>query len=605
MHTPFAVRLIQRGARLRRFPVVRFGVLRFPAGLILLVLAGALPTAAQNVRLKTDITGLKGAPLANARLLLSATTLADEAISPLQARRLFARGSEEIALALQPFGFYRATVESKLDENGEEWTAHYTVQPGPAVIIDSVDVRVEGDGAEDSTIVAALKTFPLTPGDTLLHAPYDLFKLTTASTALEAGYLDAKWTTHEISVNRESSRATIRAVMETGPLYRFGKTTLRQDWVNERLLLGQIPYKEGDPFRFSKLLALQTAMTSVPYFSSVEIQPDREHADGTSVPVNVTLTPSRPRRYEVGAGYGTDTGLRGKARVEFRRLNRAGHFGEIDLQVSQVESSLGVQYKIPTYYPHTELFTLYGGFGRLTPDWSTSWRSTLGVSVSRLHRGWREILSLAFEHESFTVADQDGSSNLLIPGFTINRTWSTGGSTPRRGVKLRAGVSGALNGALSTATFATLDGEARYIRPLTNRSRVLLRLEGGKTFTSSIAQLPPSHRFVTGGDGTIRGFAFQSLGPRNADSALVGGSSMLVGSLEADMLVWRTVGLAAFFDFGNAYGETAIKSARIEHGTGVGLRWQSPIGPLRLDFAFATSRPGAPFRIHFSIGPDL
>jgi translocation and assembly module TamA len=579
---------------------VRFGVL-------LLVLAGALPlpVAAQNVRLKTAITGLEGAPLANARLLLSANTLADEPISPGQARRLFARGGEEIALALQPFGFYRATVDSKLEDQGGEWTAHYAVDPGPAVTIDSVEVRVEGDGAEDSTIVAALETFPLAAGDTLVHAPYDLFKLTTASTALEAGYLDAKWRTHEIAVNRETSRATIRAVLETGPLYRFGKTTLHQDWVNERLLLGHIPYKEGDPFRFSKLIALQTELTSVPYFSGVEVLPDRERADGTSVPVDATLTPSRPRHYEIGVGYGTDTGFRGKARAEFRRLNRAGHFADIDLQVSEIESSLGVQYKIPTYYPHTELFTIYGGFGHLTPDWSTSWRSTLGVSMSRLRWGWREIISLAFEHEDFTVADQDGFSKLLIPGITFNRTWSAGGSTPRRGVKLRAGASGAFDGPLSSATFATLDGAARTIRPLTTRSRVLLRLEGGKTFTSDITQMPPSHRFVTGGDGTIRGFAFQSLGPRNADSALVGGSSMVIGSVEADMIVWRTLGVAAFFDFGNAYGEAAIPSEGIEHGTGLGLRWQSPIGPLRLDFAFATSQPGTPFRVHFSIGPDL
>ena len=83
---------------------------------MLLVLAGVLPAAAQNVRLKTDITGLEGAPLANARLLLSANTLAGEPISPGQARRLFARGGEEIALALQPFGFYRATVASSLAE---------------------------------------------------------------------------------------------------------------------------------------------------------------------------------------------------------------------------------------------------------------------------------------------------------------------------------------------------------------------------------------------------------------------------------------------------------------------------------------------------------
>jgi translocation and assembly module TamA len=251
------------------------------------------------------------------------------------------------------------------------------------------------------------------------------------------------------------------------------------------------------------------------------------------------------------------------------------------------------------------LYTLYGGFGRLSPDWAESWRSTVGASRSRLHWGWREVISLAYEHENFTVAGVDGVTNLLIPSVAYNRTWSTGGSTPRSGTRFRVEARGALENVLSSVTFGTLLAEARRIQPLTARSRLLMRVEAARTFTEDVTSLPPSHRFVTGGDQSIRGYAFESLGPRNADSALVGGDALLTASVEADMTVWRTFGVAAFFDLGNAYGDGFTGGGGIEHGTGVGLRWRSPIGPLRIDFAFATSQPGTPFRIHFSIGPDL
>ena len=561
------------------------------------------PVRAQSVRLATDIRGLSGDLLSNARLALTTSRIASEDLSPLQARRAFARGAEEIALALQPFGYYQPRVESRLEDQGSSWTAHFSVDPGPVVVLDSVRVAITGPGASDTMLAGAVDSFPLAPGDTLQHAPYDLFKLRTHSQALEAGYLDAKWSTHAISVNRETSRAGIDLSFETGPLYHFGPTTLDQGWVDERLLIGLMPYKQGDPFRFSKLLALQNTLSASPYFSSIEVRPRKDSTGSVEVPVDVTLVPARPRRFEFGAGYGTDTGIRGKARVEFRRLNHAGHFGEIDIQASEVESSLGVQYKIPTFYPRSMLFTIYGGFGRLTPDWAESWRATAGVSMSRLHWGWREVIALAYEHEDFTVADVDGVTNLLIPSIAFNRTWSRGGSTPRSGTRFRVEARGA--GLLSSETFGTLLGEARRIQPLTARSRLLMRVEAARTFTKDVTRLPPSHRFVTGGDQSIRGFAFESLGPRNADSALVGGDALLVASVEADMTVWRTFGVAAFFDLGNAYGEGFTGGGGIEHGTGVGLRWRSPIGPLRFDFAFATSQPGTPFRIHFSIGPDL
>ena len=138
--------------------------------------------------------------------------------------------------------------------------------------------------------------------------------------------------------------------------------------------------------------------------------------------------------------------------------------------------------------------------------------------------------------------------------------------------------------------------------PLTSRGRLLFRAELGGVKTTSFSDLPPSQRFFSGGDQSVRGYAYQGLGPKNTEGDVVGGSYLAVASLEMDYLLYGNIGIAAFFDAGNA-GNDFLPS--MKKGLGMGLRYRSPVGMIRLDLAHPLDDPDNQYRLHISIGADL
>ncbi len=124
----------------------------------------------------------------------------------------------------------------------------------------------------------------------------------------------------------------------------------------------------------------------------------------------------------------------------------------------------------------------------------------------------------------------------------------------------------------------------------------------GTTITPSFEQLPSSVRFFSGGAQSVRGFRFQSLGPTDNNGEVVGASNLVLGSIEFEHYLNDRWGAAVFIDVGNAIDDL---NDDLEKGAGFGLRWKSPIGPVRIDLASAVSRDGNPWRIHINIGPDL
>jgi translocation and assembly module TamA len=134
------------------------------------------------------------------------------------------------------------------------------------------------------------------------------------------------------------------------------------------------------------------------------------------------------------------------------------------------------------------------------------------------------------------------------------------------------------------------------------RSRLLTRLDLGATWIDQKIELPASLRFFAGGDQSIRGFEYQALGPLNANGEVVGGKQLIVGSLEYDFQVrdrWR---VAVFVDSGNAFDNTS--AFEFQHSAGIGIRWLSPIGQIRLDLAHPFDAEDS-FRLHITMGPDL
>jgi translocation and assembly module TamA len=569
-----------------------------------LLLLTATAAGAQTARVKVEITGLNRELQRNVETVASIVSAARAGALPeARIEQLYLRAVEEIELALQPFGYHRPTIRSQLDTSGATWVARYEVDPGPALLLSRVDVRIRGEGEGDSVLQQGVADFPLAAGDTLRHALYDQGKLALAGSVAERGYLDAAFDTTQIRIDLEAYTAEIVLHLTTGPRYYFGPVTFNQDIVDPSQLQGYVTFQPGDDFEASKLLELQRGLSATPFFSQVEVRPVQENAAGLNVPIEVSLVPRKRQRYELGAGYGTDTGFRGTLEANFRRLNRKGHNATVRLEVSQIRRSISGQYRFPPAYPKTANYALSVSAGDISPTWSSTLRLALGSSRSQLRGPLREVLSVSYDLQDFTIAGRDGKSTLLI--FGTSHSWLTADNrvVTFTGGLLQLDMRGSLDALASSATFLQLVARGKLVKRIVGQLRFLGRTEVGRTFTSQFTELPPTIRFVTGGDRTVRGYSFESLGPRDAEGLIVGGDAQLIASVEVDYALAEKWRAAAFLDVGNALAWGGQLS--LAKGAGLGARWVSPVGMVRVDIAYGFDEPSKGIRLHLTFGPDL
>jgi translocation and assembly module TamA len=512
------------------------------------------------------------------------------------------RAPAEIQKAVEPFGYYRAEVEGSLTPDGEKhFEARYVISLGEPVRVRSANVSVTGEGKGRPPFPDVVKAFSLKPGDVLDQRVYTRAKNAFASAAADSGYLDAQFTASTIRIHREENLADIELVFETGPLYRFGTVQFDSTAVDERVLRPYLKFKEGDPFRYSKLAAFQSALGGTPYFNRVEAVPRRDLAVDNVVPIDVKLSMQRPQRFEIGVGYGTDTGPRVLLSAEFRRLNRAGHRYTGRANVSEVELSLYASYVIPSLYPDTHEYTIAAMAARLDPVAYNTDRLAIGPTRSQPRFGWLESITLSYEHEDFSVGPDDGITSLFIAGLSYSRKRANDPISPRHGQRLDLALRGADEALLSSQSFLSFTTSAKAVRSLGERVRLLGRVDGGATSTSSFRELPPTVRFFAGGDNSVRGYEYQSLGPRGENGQVVGGELLLTSSAEVEVGLVGKFAVAGFYDAGNAF--PSLGNGVMEQGVGGGLRWKSPVGPIRLDLAFPIHHND--WRVHFTMGPDL
>lgn len=556
--------------------------------------------------LEVDIAGVKDELKDNVEVYLGIAGIANDdknKAKEAEIRRLHLRAPAQIKKALQPFGYYDVTVTSSLRKQGKVWSASYKIDKGPVTRLGKVDIRVEGEGRDQPRIKALLKKADIKPGQQLRHEKYSTLKSGLVDTAYGMGYLDAKYKRNRIAVRPEKLTADIELIFDTGPRYFFGDINIEQDILRPDFVAKFVRAKPNDPFETQRLIDLQLALSDSDYFRQVELNIDKSKARNQHVPVTVLTRPGKSQKYEASIGYGTDTGPRLGLGTIFRRVNRRGHQWRNDLRLSAVQSTLASQYKIPVGDVTSEFLDFTANADQRYINDVEATNYGIGSSLNQSRWGGRRRLSLAFEHESWAFDDLNRrAATHLIPGINYTRKIADNPLFTRKGYSVSLTLLGAAENVLADTTFIQAHLNGRAVLPLGARSRLLLRAEYGATETNAFIDLPPSKRFFAGGAGSVRGYGYEEISPLDTQGNLIGGEYIATASVEADYLFWGNFGLAVFYDVGNVADEPSMSLLK---GAGIGFRYRSPVGMIRLDLAHPFDDPDSSFAFHISIGPDL
>lgn len=539
----------------------------------------------------------------NIRSHLSLARLPEnETLSEVMFDRLFEKARKETAKALEPFGYYSPVINLSQQRKNGGRQVDLMVETGPPVLIEEMEISITGPGKEDATLQKAAQQFPLHLHEVLDHQVYEEGKNKLVAFALERGYHKAAFRNNRVAVKRKQKSASMRLQLETGPQYVFGPLTFDADFIDHDLLRKIAPVKEGDPFSPKTLTRLRQSLFSADYFDTVDLEYDLDQAISLKVPVTVKLTPNLAHKYGIGLGYGTDTGTRGTLSYTNRHINRLGHQLDVQWQPSERKSNFGGIYTIPIGDPKKDRLTLLGKYETETFD--TTDTDTWNAIVSHDHfREWGEYSTyLQFLDEQYSTGSDTDQASLFIPGIKGSLFWADDRITTTRGLRCTASVIGSEESLLADATFLQAAFRTKAIYSFLKHWRWIGRGDIGTTLTDDIYTLPPSLRYYTGGDQSVRGYGYKKIGPVDEAGNLIGGKNLLTYSVELERMLFDEWSAAVFYDSGTA--TNSFSNINLLSGAGVGLRWNAVFGQIRLDLARALDENGS-WRIHFTMGADL
>lgn len=524
-------------------------------------------------------------------------------------RRYASTAEAQVEEALRALGYYSPMIQWEVVEQpGDDETPArlvLTVQPGEPVRVRSRQVSIEGPASRDPDFVGTLPEKP-SEGDVLNHGQYSTLRQTIQNRATRLGYFDGEFTTRRLEVNPEQHTADISLVFRSGVRYRLGEVSFKEGHgFEEQLLERFVRFEPGEIYHADKVARLSGDLSNSGYFSGVDIDASPGKAEEGVIPVSVDLTTRPPRSVAAGVGFSTDVGPRFSGNWREHWINPMGHRRGAQTELSAPRQNVGAWYELPLDPPMTDSIRLSAGYQREDIEDVESELLTLGQQWKhQLDNGWLQVASIRWEGERFRIGDEDPEqSSLLLPGLGYSKLQADSPLDPSRGYRIQFDVTGSHQAVISDVDILHANVLVKGLYTLADNHRFLSRFQFGGVATNRFSDVPPSLRFFAGGDQTVRGYGYETLSPRNSEDVAIGGRYLMVGSVEYQYEFTENWRVAAFVDEGNAMDDLSDPLAT---GAGLGIRWISPVGPLRLDVAKGLDPEfGGEWRIHFSMGPEL
>ena len=554
------------------------------------------------------VTGIEGDALKNVKetLTLPAGLVHEGAVDRLWLDRFAEQAEEKTRTALEPFGYYNSLVTVSVEPDGKRFRLRVKVVPGEPVRLTEVTVTLVGPGKEEHGLRSLVSEFPLNKGDVLLQRRYEGAKGALKSQARNSGYLDAEFSRHEIIISRSATTATIKLVLDTGEKYYFGATRIQgaPDYPDS-FLRRYLAVKPGEVFSYPLLGETQRNFTDSERFKEVIVTPEKEDAKANKVPITVQLKAAPSISVRPGIGYGTDTGARFTVRYRDLNMLHLGHELYSNLYVAERLQGLVTGYILPSPTDIRSSTTLQLN---LQKEDTTTYNSRIAaLELDRNRSFGTGKLGTAYvkvQYEEYSVGIQDSSSRLVLPGLRYSDDRYDNPVRPSRGFRYALDLHGTNRLLGSDTKLIQILAEGSYLVPLPWRLSLLTRAKGGATLLNDpLHDIPPSLRFFTGGDQSVRGYTYRSLGPRDSAGNVVGGKQLLTGSIELQRALFSNWGVSLFYDVGNSFN--TFSAFELFQGAGVGLHYFTSVGALNLSVAHPLGSDKPSIHIHFTVGFEL
>jgi len=570
-----------------------------------------LPHAwAGEASVKIEITGLSGARLQNveAALTLPPGIVRDNVVEERWLERFAGKVPKLVADALEPFGFYRSETTVKIEKAvGLVYRVMVSVNPGPQTTVRNLVIKLTGEGSQEKSLLRIIREFPLKQGGPLDHQLYHEGKLDLRLEAINLGYLESAYSTHVIRIGSHQEAADIELVLETGARFYFGETTFvdENESFQEDFLRRFVTYREGEVFSHKELHRSRLSFYAADRFDNVMLVPLMDEAVDNKVPIRVNLITGKRHRLRPGIGYGTNTGARISLSYKNMVSGEHPHVRLFDLTLAEKTQFFEASYTIPQAGSADN--NLIGTIGVRQEDIAAYETQMFFAEVEKtygLGRGKIGSLFLRYLYEDGDVANEGSNiAKLVIPGVRYFQRAYDDPLNPNSGYQFRVELRGSYDFLISNLSIGQVIAAGSFMLPLTRNLTLHPRIEAATTIKDdAFSKVPPSMRFFVGGDNSVRGYKYKSRGPEDDNGDVIGGESLLVGSLELEYALNERWGLALFYDAGSAFDVS--EEMDVIQGAGVGVRRYTPIGPIKLDLATKINDGGG-VRIHFSVGFDI
>jgi translocation and assembly module TamA len=533
-------------------------------------------------------------------------------------RRRAERDLDRLREAAHSLGYWNAQFSYEVKADTDPVKVVVAADPGPLYRVASIDIL----GPDGKPLLVQLDPagppLPLKPGDPARTEPVVATENALLAALGHAGHPFAKKHERRVVVDHDAQMMAIAYALDPGPRMQFGSTTIGGfERLDPGFVERRIQWRPGDAFDNSKVEETRRLLIESGLFSTVRITPVADPAAPGQATMEIEATERAYRTIGAGLAYNTSEGAGARFFWKNRNLFGGAEFLRLSLDVGQQKTGAGANFRLPDFLATDQDLVATAEVADDTPVAYHSRHARLSAGIERRFRP-DLTLGAAFSIERANVEQEANLGGLTatqrtqryaLIGLPLYAKLDRSDDllNPSRGYRGQVSLVPYQSFSGPDLTFVSGRLSASTYRRLGDSDRYVIAVFGAFSSIAgaSLAELPADKRIYAGGGGSIRAYGYQMAGPLDPNNNPLGGKSSLELSLEARIKITDTIGIVPFVDAGSFYRSTVPQLGRqLFWGHGLGLRYYTAFGPVRLDIATPLKRRRADssVQLYISLG---